>query len=181
MVDFSAILTILIAIIPIVLIVAILGKFLKGKLFIFPMLALMGGLMAAPMVGNFTSVRAAASLEPSTGTLMTDIPTFFSCVGLTANTACHVNVTVGGSTTVAIASVTSNSDGEISFSLTFTTEGSTQVEVAEGASGSGTGGATGNYNVIDMIEMIMPYIVLAITLSVVFGVAAMLGNIVRKR
>ena len=92
-----------------------------------------------------------------------------------------MNVTVGGTETVAIASVTSNADGEASFSLTFTTEGSTLVEISQGAAGSGTGGTSGNFNVIDMVEMIMPYIVFAITLSVIFGVAAMLGNIVKKR
>ena len=178
MVDFSAILTLLIAIIPIILIIAILSKFLKGKLFIFPFIM---GMMAFPMAANFTSVRAAASLEPDSGTLMADIPVFFTASGLTASTAHHVNVTVGGTETVAIASVTSNADGEASFSLTFTTEGSTLVEISQGAAGSGTGGTSGNFNVIDMVEMIMPYIVLAITLSVIFGVAAMLGNIVKKR
>jgi len=95
--------------------------------------------------------------------------------------ACHVNVTVGGTETTIIAAATSNAAGDLSFSLTFTAEGSTLVEVSEGATGSGTGGATGTFNIIDMVEMIMPYIVLAITLSVIFGVAAMLSGIVKRK
>lgn len=186
MADFTPILTLIITIVPIILLISILATFLKGRFFkvvggkksrkalklatISAVGALAFMVMAFPVLG-------AAAISPSTGTLMTDIPNYFSCTGLTASTAYSVNVTVGGSETVAIASATSGADGDLSFSLTFTTEGSTQVEVITG----GAAAVTGNYNVINFINMIMPYIVLAITLSVLFGVVGLLSGLVRFR
>ena len=176
-VDFTPILSLLILVIPIILIVAILKRFLTGKLFVIPFLALFGMSFLMPLMAGSFSVMAVASLSPSSGTLMTDLPVWFSAEGLTASTAYSVNVTVGSTETVAIAAITSNSDGELSFSLTFTTAASTTVEVITG----GSAACTGTFNVVDIIDQIMPYIVIGITLSIVFGLAAMLGGIVKRR
>ena len=173
-VDFTPILTLLLAVIPIILIVSILKKFFSGKIFIFPLLGLLTmGMTMAPMMGNF-SVRAAASISPDSGTLAADIPVFFTAEGLTASTSYWVNVTVGGSTSNA-GVFTSSSEGVLSFSLTFTTEGQTLVDVRSASASV----VSATLNIIDLIELIMPYIVIGITLSVVLGLAAMLGKIVK--
>lgn len=175
-VNFTPILSLLLAIIPIILIIAILGKFLKGKIFVIALLATLGiGLFAMPFfVGS--PVRAAASLEPDSGTLAADLPNYFSAEGLTASTKHWVNVTQGGSTSNA-AIITSNADGEITFSITFTQEGQVTVDVRTAAASA----VTGQYEVVDLIEMIMPYIIIAVTLGVLFGLIGMVMSMTKFR
>ena len=179
-VDFTPLMSLIIAVIPILLLVSVLGYFLGKRrgMFVFLLVATLGlGALFAPMI--FVTTSATGTMSPNSGTLATDIPQYFSCTGVTASTACHVNVTVGGAETNVISALTSNADGELSFSLTFTVEGSTTVEVAEGAVGSGTNTITGSYNVINLINLIMPYIILAVTLSIVFGLAGLIGGMVK--
>jgi len=177
-VDFTPLMSLLISIIPILLLVSVLGYFLGRRKGIF-VLALVGvsfGLMfAAPMV-----VQAAGAMSPSTGTLATDLPSYFTITGASATTAYHVNVTVGGSESVILTGMT-DANGAASFSLTFIVEGATTVEFAEGAAGSGTNVVTGSFNIVNMVNLIMPYIILAVTLSIVFGVAGLIGGVAKFR
>jgi len=176
-VDFTPLMSLLISIIPLLLLVSVLGYFLGRKRGIFALLFVAAGfglLFAAPV-----AVQAAGTMSPSSGTIATDLPTYFTITGATASTAYHVNVTVAGSETNVIAAGTTDSNGDASFSLTFIIEGATTVEFAEGAQGAAANTVTGSYNVVNMINLIMPYIILAVTLSIVFGVAGMIGGVTR--
>lgn len=186
-VDFTPLMGLIIAIIPILLLLSVLGYFIGKRGFgmsnqvairritmISIVLAMVFSLgLAAP----FMLTQATASLSPSSGTLATDIPNYFTARGLTADTAYSINVTVGGSETVAVSSITSSSTGTLSFSLTFLVEGSTNVEVITG----GSAAVTGTYNVVNLINIIMPYIILIVTLSLVFGVAGMVTKMIKVR
>lgn len=182
-VDFSPLMNLMISLMPLILfivligvIVAVLGKMGKlsfGLFFaIVGMGALAGGMMLLPPVG--------ASLSPDSGTLVMGLPTPFTCDGITASTACHINVTVGGTETTAIATVTSNTDGEISFSLIFTNEGSTLVEVGEGAVGSAANIQSGTFDVTDMVGTIVTYVVFIVEIIVVFAIVGIIVGLLRK-
>jgi len=177
-VDFTPLMSLIISIVPILLLVSVLGYFLGKRKGIFAFLFVAGafGCFFLPVA----SVMAAGSLTPSSGTLATDLPQYFSVSGATASTAYHVNVTVSGSETNVITGTT-DSNGAASWSLTFIVEGATIVEFAEGAVGSGTNVVTGSYNVVNMINLIMPYIILSVTLALVFGVAGLIGGVVKFR
>lgn len=179
-VDFTPLMSLLIAIIPILLLISVLGYFLGKRrsafLFLFVIATFGIGFLG---VG---SVMAAGTMSPSSGTLATDLPTYFSIQGASASTAYHVNVSVSGAAvTAATLTGTTDSNGAASFSLTFLVAGSTTVSFGEGAFGSGTNIVTGSFNVVNMVNMIMPYIILAVTLSIVFGVAGMIGGVVKFR
>jgi len=174
-IDFTPLMSLLISIIPILLLVSVLGYFLGKRKGIFALIFVLGLMFAAPV-----SVMAAGTMTPSAGTLATDLPSYFSIAGATASSAYHVNVSVAGATpSAATVTGTTDSNGAASWSLTFLTEGATVVSFGEGAFGSGTNVVTGSFNVVNMINLIMPYIILAVTLSIVFGVAGLIGGVAK--
>lgn len=187
-VDFSPLMQLLTGLMPLILtlvfigiIVGVLGK--MGKLNFSIFLALIGiGLLAGgAMLGSVQVASATASLSPNTGTLIVGFPSAFTCDGLTADTAHHVNVTTAGTTTVSIAVVTSNSDGEISFSLVFTKAGSTTVTIGQGAGdGSGVLKATGQFDLQDMVNTLMLYIIFIVEVVVIFAVVGLIVGLFQK-
>lgn len=178
-VDFTPILGLLIAVIPIILIVAVMAKFLKGKgglTGVFLLLMLTFGLCIAPFI-HTNSVMAAGALSPSSGTIMTDIPVSYTARGLTAGTNYWVNITVSGAVTNVVRAIPADSLGTLAFTITFTTEGSTTVDVRTISASV----VSGTFNVVNFINMLMPYIVLFITISVLLGVAGLLTGLVSTR
>lgn len=125
----------------------------------------------------FAGTAQAATLTPDSGILVIGLPTFFSADGLTASTDHKVNVTVGGTETIVIAVVTSNADGELSFSLTLTRAGATTVEVIENV----TVKCTGTFDVQDIMAMTMQFVVFIMGFIVLFAVIGMVIGFVKFR
>jgi len=180
-VDFSPIIGLLVAIIPIILIVAILGKFLKSKgifalalvLLCLSPIAGLGLAMFGTHVMGPQSGTMAMQITPASGTLLTDIPNYFTCDGLVAATAYWVNVTVAGVTTNVVRGVAADSNGKLAWQCSFTVEGSTSVNVRTAAASV----FVATYNVVNFINMLMPYVILIITLGILFGLIGMLGSL----
>lgn len=185
-IDFSPLMNLITSMLPLILILVLIGVIVavlsklgdKMNFGIFLALMSIGLLGGAAMMGAFPT--ASATLSPDSGTLIMGMPSPFTCDGITAATVCHVNVTVGGTTTVAIASVTSNDDGEISFSLIFTAEGSTTVTVGENVSGLGTNAQTGQFDVLDMVGTIVTYVVFIVQIVAVFAVVGIIFALFKK-
>lgn len=122
---------------------------------------------------------AQATLTPDSGILIVGLPTYFAADAVTASTACHVNVTVAGTETNVIAVVTSNADGELSFSITFTRAGATTVEVGEGAVGSAANIQTGVFDVQDIMAMTMQFVVFIMQFIILFAIIGMVIGFVK--
>jgi len=110
---------------------------------------------------NANIVVASTSISPTTA--MTGVPTDFKVRGLTADT--QYTVYVDGTLE---ANTTTDSDGVLSFTLTFDTAGTYQIVIKD-ITGTSTV-ATLTVTVYDIISMIMPYFIILIMLGVLVGV-----------
>lgn len=113
------------------------------------------------------NVRASmGSLTPSSASGLVDTPIDFKCTGLNATGSYNVKLDLVTISTGLIASST----GEIIFSITVSTAGFYSVTVVNTTTGNVVASATLDVN--DMVEDIMPWLILFVTISVLFGVIA---------
>lgn len=108
-------------------------------------------------------VNAVVTMTPTNTTMLIDIPTTFTFKGLTASTA--YDVVVDGA---KYSDVTSDANGVVIAEVTISTAGSHVVGIAD--DGSTIYNVSTSVTVIDIIETIMPFVVLIITISIVFGI-----------
>lgn len=116
---------------------------------------------------------AAAELSPEGPTLIAGIPFQFTCTGLNASKGFGVSIDAG---TTWEANGTSDADGDAVFSVTITTSGEYTLGIYDGYAPVQD---TISISVIDLVEMIMPYVILIVTLSVLFGVVGMIQGMIK--
>lgn len=113
------------------------------------------------------NVRAVVgSLTPSSASGLVDTPIDFKCTGLVATVGYDVRL----DTAVRITNLIASSTGEIIFTLTVSTAGFYSVTVVNTTTTDIVASATLDVN--DMVEDIMPWLILFVTISVLFGVIA---------
>ena len=117
----------------------------------------------------------AATITPDSGQVWAGIPTSFSVEGATADTYYDIEV----DDVVKIDDLKASSDGDLSFTLTFTKEGYVTVEVVE--NGTTTVIATAQLEVVDLIDFIMPYIVFAMYIMLLGGVVGAVMILVKGK
>lgn len=106
------------------------------------------------------------SLTPSSASGLVDTPIDFKCTGLDPTAGYDVRL----DTAVRITNLIASSTGEIIFSVTVSTAGFYSVTVVNTTTTDIVASATLDVN--DMIEDIMPWIILFVTITVLFGVIA---------
>ena len=109
-------------------------------------------------------------LTPSQGSGLVDTPIPFKCTGLIATTVYSVEL----SDVVQVSGLVASTGGEISFSVQSSTAGTFTLEVVNSTGGASGVVATASVTVNDLVADIMPYIVLFVTITILFGVVAKL-------
>jgi len=122
--------------------------------------------------GAVSPVLAAAEISPENPTLIAGMPFQFTVTGLTASTAYGVTIDAG---TTWEFNGTSDASGDATFTITLSDSGDFTLGVYEVAVLKDSVAIT----VIDLIEMIMPYVILIVTLSVLFGVVGMIQGMIK--
>lgn len=122
--------------------------------------------------GNTFHFSAADSgiLTPSSGSGLIDTPIPFKCAGLIAGTSYSVEL----NDVVQHAGLVASSGGEINFDITSSSAGVFTVEVVNSTGGANGVVATASVRVNDLVNDIMPYIILFVTITILFGVVAKL-------
>ena len=121
------------------------------------------------MVTPLTQVKAVTGqLTPSAGSGLVDTPVDFKCSGLVAAVSYDVRLDLVVIHTALVAS----SSGIIIFSMTVSVAGFYSVTVVNTTTTDVVASATLVVN--DLVADIMPYIVLFVTITILFGVVAKL-------
>jgi hypothetical protein len=116
---------------------------------------------------------AAAELSPEGATLIAGIPFQFNLTGMNASKDFGASIDAGSTWEY---NGTADADGDAIFSITITESGDYTLGIYDGYA---TVQDTVSIAVIDLVEMIMPYVILIVTLSVLFGVVGMIQGMIK--
>jgi hypothetical protein len=120
-------------------------------------------------------VNASATITPSSGEAMMNLPQSFTVTGLNASEEYRIQV----DESTEISSIIASSGGEITFSITFSTAGAHTVSVQHYFNESSyTTVATAQMNVTDLVALVVPIIMLFITFGILFAIKDELTDIV---
>jgi len=116
------------------------------------------------------SAADSGNLIPSSATGLIDTPIPFRCTGLIATTVYSIEL----DNVVQETGLIATSGGEIAFSITSNSAGTFTVEVVNSTGGTAGVVASATVRVNDLVSDIMPYIILLVTITILFGVVAKL-------
>ncbi len=117
-------------------------------------------LLISPLVSG---VAAAATITPSSTTALVNFPVQFTLAGLNAST--QYTVYLNG---VSYSTFTSTTAGEASLTVTFSAAGTYILTLKQ--NGTGAVVVSANVTVTDIMEILIPCIVLLVTISILMGI-----------
>ncbi len=117
-------------------------------------------LLISPLVSG---VAAAATITPSSTTALVNFPVQFTLAGLNAST--QYTVYLNG---VSYSTFTSTTAGEASLTVTFSAAGTYILTLKQ--NGTGAVVVSANVTVTDIMEILIPCIVLLVTISIVMSI-----------
>lgn len=115
------------------------------------------------------SAAATCNIDPSGGTVVINTPTIFTITAANASASYSVMLD-----SVLQFTITSDGTGTATFSLTISTVGSHIVQIRMGTAGTGSIVATSSLLGDDPIADMMPWLLLVISLIIVFGVIGLI-------
>lgn len=129
--------------------------------------------------GQVKYVNAAAAISPSSTTAIMGTYVQFSVTGLTASTNYDIirSPDSGTTNTTIYDNLASDSDGEMTFRVTFPEEDQYVVYVAAATGNTGLTAATASIDSMDIIGLLMPWIILGLTLALFGGLVAKVKHV----
>ena len=116
------------------------------------------------------SAADSGTITPSSGSGLVDTPIPFRCIGLIATTVYSVEL----NDVVQVTGLVASTAGVITFDVSSSVAGTFTVEVVNSTGGASGVVASASVRVNDLVADIMPYIILFVTITILFGVVAKL-------